>query len=216
MRFSTLTTAVFAAGTFASPINKRDVVTDVVVDNVVVTDVIMTTVTVGQTPPSPVAQSPVPVVNVVVPTTSTSVVVQQPQQPPPTPSPSPIPVQSPVIAENKVVASPISSAKPSEVPSSTAAPSSSAAPLPSYTPSGGLPTTFVDNLDPSSSTYQQLALQHHNIHRANHSAPALVWNSTLTDYAKTTAETCVWGHNRYVKLTHLICCRCKRKVANPY
>lgn len=176
MRFSTLTTVVFAAGTFASPINKRDVVTDVVVDDVVVTDVIMTTVTAGQAPPSPVAQDPVPVVNVVVTTTSAPVVVQEPPPPPPTLAPSPSPVQA---AVDKVPAPPVSSAASS----------------PSYSPSSGLPTTFVDNLDPASTTYQQLALQHHNIHRANHSASALVWNSTLADYAKTTAETCVWGHS---------------------
>lgn len=188
MRFSTLTTVMFAAGTLASPINKRDVVNEVVVDDVVVTDVIMTTVTVGQAPPSPVAQDPVPVVNVVV---TTSV----PAQSPPTPPPSPSPVQAPVVAVNNVVALPDSSAKSSDVPSSTAAPSSSAAPSPVSSPSSGLPTTFVDNLDPTSSTYQQLALQHHNIHRANHSASALVWNSTLTDYAKTTAETCFWEHD---------------------
>lgn len=199
MRFSTLTTVVFAAGAFASPINKRDVVTDVVVDDVVVTDVIMTTVTAGQAPPSPVAQGPVPVVNVIVTTTSAPVVVQQPPQPPPTTSPSPSPspslVQPPVAVVDKVVAPPVSSAISSDVPSSTAAPSSSAAPSPSSSPSSGLPTTFVDNLDTTSSIYQQLALQHHNIHRANHSASALVWNSTLADYAKTTAETCVWKHS---------------------
>ena len=193
MRFSTLTTAAFVAGAFASPINKRDVITDVVVDDVVVTDVVMTTVTAGEAAPSPVANSPV--VNVVT-TTAAPVVVQQPPPPPPSPQPSP------AVAENKKVEpSPVNSVVPasSAAPSSTAAPapsSTSASPKPSSGPSsGGASTTFVDNLDPASSTYQAIALQHHNIHRSNHSASDLVWNTTLADYAKTTAETCVWGHS---------------------
>ena len=197
MRFSTLTTAMFAAGTLASPINKRDVVTDVVVDDVVVTDVVMTTVTEGQSP-SPVAN---PVVNVVTTTTAAPAVVQQPQQAASSsPAPNPVVVQKVAAPPvQPVAAAPVPSALPSVVssaaPSSTQAPSSSAAPKPSSSPSGGLPTSFVKDLDTEGPVYQQLALLHHNIHRANHSASDLVWNSTLADYAKTTAKTCVWGHS---------------------
>lgn len=199
MRFSVLTTALFAAGTLASPINKRDVVTDVVVDDVVVTDVVMTTVTEGQAPPSPVAD---PVVNVDTTTTTAPAVIQQAQQPA---SSSTAP--SSVVVQNNVAAPPVQSVAPGPVPSalpsvapsaapsSAQAPSSSAAPQPSSSPSGGLPTSFVKDLDTEGLVYQQLALLHHNIHRANHSASDLVWNSTLADYAKTTANTCVWDEN---------------------
>ena len=59
-----------------------------------------------------------------------------------------------------------------------------------------LPSTFIPNLDPTSSIYKGLTLQHHNIHRRNHSAEDLTWNNTLAGYAETTAKTCIWGHSR--------------------
>lgn len=58
-----------------------------------------------------------------------------------------------------------------------------------------IPTTFIPNLDTTSPTYKALVLQHHNIHRRNHSANDLTWDSKLADYAETTAKTCIWGHN---------------------
>lgn len=59
-----------------------------------------------------------------------------------------------------------------------------------------LPSTFIPNLDPTSPIYKGLTLQHHNIHRRNHSADDLTWNNTLAEYAETVAKTCIWGHNR--------------------
>lgn len=43
--------------------------------------------------------------------------------------------------------------------------------------------------------YEETMLYHHNVHRANHSAPALEWDSGLADAAKTLAESCDYGHN---------------------
>ena len=57
------------------------------------------------------------------------------------------------------------------------------------------PVQYVPFLDPTSPTYKALVLQHHNIHRQNHSAVDLVWNDTMAKYAETTAKTCVWEHN---------------------
>ncbi|CAK1361800.1 hypothetical protein CB0940_02871 [Cercospora beticola] len=57
------------------------------------------------------------------------------------------------------------------------------APAPS-TPSG-----------PASGSYADICLHHHNIHRANHSAPALVWSDELAATAKKIADTCVYEHN---------------------
>lgn len=57
------------------------------------------------------------------------------------------------------------------------------------------PTTFVPNLDTTSSVYKALVLQHHNIHRQNHSAPDLTWSDQMAQYAETTAKTCKWGHS---------------------
>jgi len=43
-------------------------------------------------------------------------------------------------------------------------------------------------------SYQQIVLDNHNNHRANHSANALVWNTTLANQAKVWAERCVFAH----------------------
>lgn len=58
-----------------------------------------------------------------------------------------------------------------------------------------LPSTFVPNLDPTSAIYKGLVLEHHNIHRRNHSAEDLTWDDTLAEYAETTAKTCIWAHS---------------------
>ena len=60
----------------------------------------------------------------------------------------------------------------------------------------GLPLTYQPNLDTESATYQGLVLLNHNVHRANHSVPDLVYNSTLASYAKQIAKTCVYDHSK--------------------
>ena len=71
------------------------------------------------------------------------------------------------------------------VASKTSAPSTS-----------GLPLTYQPNLDTESATYQGLVLLNHNVHRANHSVPGLVYNSTLASYAEQIAKTCVYDHSK--------------------
>ena len=192
MHFLALIIGLCATSAFASPINRRDdFVTDVVVDDVVVTDVVMTTVYESEAAPSPAAE---PVVNIVTTTTSVPAVVLQPSQeqtPQAPPSPPPVPAAAPTQALNKVAVAP----EPAVVPSSSQASSTPPASTPTPGPSSSSPAGYVANLDAGGSQYQQLALEHHNIHRANHSASALTWNSTLADYAKTTAETCYYDHS---------------------
>lgn len=43
--------------------------------------------------------------------------------------------------------------------------------------------------------YQGIVLRHHDLHRANTSANALTWNSTLASIAATTAAKCVYAHD---------------------
>lgn len=62
------------------------------------------------------------------------------------------------------------------------APSSSAAPA-----SGAAPTD-----------YKSAVVYSHNLHRANHSAPALEWDDELESCAKTVAESCNYAHDVYV------------------
>lgn len=38
-------------------------------------------------------------------------------------------------------------------------------------------------------------INEHNVHRANHSAPALEWDDTLAGYAQITANKCVFAHD---------------------
>jgi outer membrane biosynthesis protein TonB len=52
---------------------------------------------------------------------------------------------------------------------------------------------------PTDDTFQSQALYHHNIHRANHSSPELVWNDKIAGYATITANTCHFAHDMYVR-----------------
>ena len=38
-------------------------------------------------------------------------------------------------------------------------------------------------------------MNHHNYHRANHTAPDVTWNSTLASIAKDIAASCTYAHN---------------------
>lgn len=51
---------------------------------------------------------------------------------------------------------------------------------------------------PASGSYQDAVLYHHNVHRANHSAPDLSWNQDLADIAATIGQSCYFGHKMYV------------------
>lgn len=61
-------------------------------------------------------------------------------------------------------------------------PTTSAAPAPAPAP-------------PSDGSYESTMLYRHNIHRSNHSAGDLTWDSTLAQYAENTAKTCVFEHD---------------------
>lgn len=51
------------------------------------------------------------------------------------------------------------------------------------------------------SDYKGQALYHHNVHRSNHSAANVGWDSNLENYARQLAKSCVFEHNTYVELT---------------
>lgn len=79
---------------------------------------------------------------------------------------------------------PTTSAAPS--PTSTSTSTWAASTSASATASGGLP---------SETDYTSTVVYHHNVHRNNHSASALTWNSTLASIALSIAQTCVYEHN---------------------
>ncbi|KAL8656162.1 MAG: hypothetical protein Q9226_002761 [Calogaya cf. arnoldii] len=44
--------------------------------------------------------------------------------------------------------------------------------------------------------YKSAVLEHHNIHRSNHSADALQWDDQLAQYAEQVAKSCKYDHDR--------------------
>lgn len=97
-----------------------------------------------------------------------------------TPTPSPIVITSEAPAPAPVSAAP---APAPEVESSSSAPSSSAS----------LSSGSVSHV-PGLSSYAQTVLLHHNAHRANHTAPPLLWSSDLENSAGQVAATCNYEH----------------------
>ncbi|KAI5363494.1 Putative CAP domain-containing protein [Septoria linicola] len=57
-----------------------------------------------------------------------------------------------------------------------------------------LPTLVQRQEEYTSLNYSQLAVLHHNIHRANHSAPNVTWDDDLAATAKKIADTCNFEH----------------------
>ncbi|KAI0475991.1 PR-1-like protein [Xylariaceae sp. FL0804] len=59
-------------------------------------------------------------------------------------------------------------------------------------------TTSTDSGSDSGSDsddMQTAAINQHNLHRANHSAPEMTWNSEIAGYAALTAQKCVFAHD---------------------
>ncbi|KAK3372157.1 CAP domain-containing protein [Podospora didyma] len=153
------------------------------VETKVVVDFVTVTVTEGVTPtmfgnrrpsPKPAVVSSSPVAPAA-PTTPPVVVV-----PEPTPEPKVEPTPEPTTAAPVVVPSPV--AKAPEAPA--AAPVVEAPKIQEAAAQA-----------PSGDDYQSTALYHHNVHRANHSVPAVTWSQTYADYAATVAKSCDFKHD---------------------
>jgi len=56
-------------------------------------------------------------------------------------------------------------------------------------------TKAASSSDAKPTGYQGMVLHHHNIHRDNHSAPALTWSDSLAATAQKIGETCIYAHN---------------------
>lgn len=92
------------------------------------------------------------------------------------------------------------SSTPSESTTSSSASASSTSTVPvsssSSTSSTSTSTTDATSQPTGSlSPYAAPILLQHNLHRANHSAPALVWNDTLASIAQEIAASCKYAHN---------------------
>ncbi|KAL6901588.1 CAP domain-containing protein [Trichoderma evansii] len=124
--------------------------------------------------------------------------VSSPKPAPPPPSPAPAaPGTTTVIVP--AVQAPKSSPPPAASPEVAAKPSPKPSPSPSPSPAAASPKPAASPAATSSSSgatdYQTAMLNEHNIHRANHSAPALEWDDQLAGFAQITASTCVFAHD---------------------
>lgn len=62
-------------------------------------------------------------------------------------------------------------------------------------PSNGGGSTPTQNPGATPTDYQEIAVYHHNIHRANHSASDVTWDDNLASIAAQIASSCVYAHN---------------------
>ncbi|KAI9686803.1 MAG: hypothetical protein M1820_010565 [Bogoriella megaspora] len=57
------------------------------------------------------------------------------------------------------------------------------------------PASSVGAASSKPSDFPSMVVDHHNVHRANHSAFNLVWNTSLAETAEKIAASCYYGHN---------------------
>ena len=205
---STVVAAAFAAGALAVPYEKRAVVTDV--DVVYATAYV--TVTAGQEPATsaaPVASSSTAAhyghhhshwwntiwssaiaasssTSEAAPTKASSTYVPPPPSSTyvaPTTSEAP---SSTYVAPSSTYVAPSSYSAPAYSAPASSAPASSA-------PAPSAPASSASGAEPTS--YSGIAVLHHNIHRANHSAPDLAWDDGLASTAGEIAASCVYAHD---------------------
>lgn len=202
--FFLATGAILAA---AMPLDKRALETQWV------TDIVTVTVTVDPSAPSSAggvfiqavssqpAAAPTPQVQAPAPKpvyAAPPPPVSSPKPAPPPPSPAPAAPETttvvvPVVQAPKSPApapSPEVAAKPSPKPSPSPSPSPAASPKPAASPAASSSSSSSGATD-----YQSAMVNEHNIHRANHSAPALEWDDQLAGFAQITASGCVFAHD---------------------
>jgi len=111
--------------------------------------------------------------------------------PAPVPSSSSSPYFAALTTEETTTSTPQSYVVlPETTTSLTPSPVTTSSPTQVQSANSNLPTTAVPNLDTASDVYKGLAVQHHNVHRQNHSASDMAWNETLAGYAEQVARTC--------------------------
>lgn len=168
MKSSVILAASGAVMAFAAALDKRAMETVLEVKWVTVT------VTAGQEPP---VETP-------------AEFFEEPAQPAPvfstiSPDPAPEPVPAPVVEAAPVVVEPTPAPEPEPVVVESPAPA----------PVAVEEEKPAEVAAPSDDSMESAALYHHNIHRQNHSAPALEWGSKYAGYAAESAAKCVFEHD---------------------
>ncbi|KAM0281468.1 hypothetical protein ACHAQH_003498 [Verticillium albo-atrum] len=111
------------------------------------------------------------------------------------PEEAPAPVFSPVKPEPTPEPQPEPAPEPQPEPAPEPEPTPEAAPEPAPEPEQPKTTAEAAPTAPTGGDMQESALYAHNIHRQNHSAPAMEWGSDYAGYALQTAQTCVFEHD---------------------
>lgn len=183
MKSSIFLTTASAAWALAGPVNKRMVVYETVTDLTIVTVTGDAPVAVDTSAARPVymngdGRKNRPNDNVVASSQPAVVIVTQTVQAGSQPTSTIVQDQQPVVTVVETYSpSPASSTVEEAVPSSSTPTAKEAA-----------PTT-------TATTLEGAAIAAHNVHRSNHSAPALEWDAELAQYAANTAASCVFAHD---------------------
>ncbi|KAE9572068.1 hypothetical protein CGMCC3_g11775 [Colletotrichum fructicola] len=106
------------------------------------------------------------------------------------PSPAPAPIFSTVTVEppQPTVAAPTSAPVVVE-------PETTPTPTPTPTPQPATSAPAAVSTPAATDDLQTACIDSHNVHRGNHSAPALSWDAEIAGYAAITAKTCVFEHD---------------------
>lgn len=181
MKGSLFVGALCVLGAAASPLNKRVLVTDV--------EVTVVTVTITETPgaaTSVPAATTTSVAATTAPVAGAANVNNEFPRPQSTSTETETTIVVPSSTSSTLVPEPTTTVAPE--PATTAAPTTTV-----VAAAAAATTTSVTSS--TGSTYQSLILDSHNIHRSNHSAPALAWNETLAESALALANTCDYHHD---------------------
>lgn len=193
MRSSLMLTALCAATALAADVQKRSYKTEVVVVTVT------RTVYPGQEPTALPSDDPVnkhnPPQNNPPPPAEADPTQDMPiigDNPAPTKDPKPEP-QKPKPQPQEPKPEP---QKPKPQPQEPEPQTTQYQPEPQPTETEPEPTTApAPAPQPPASGYKGQVLEHHNMHRSNHSANAIQWSEDLVSSARQLAQSCVYGHN---------------------
>ncbi|KAH8879353.1 PR-1-like protein [Thozetella sp. PMI_491] len=126
--------------------------------------------------------------------TSTSTSTTVPPPPPPTTTPTPEPEPVPATTEAPVVVESVAPS-PSPVAEVTVEAQPSVQVVAASPDPSPVAATTQEAAQAAPTDYASTVVYHHNVHRFNHSAPAVTFSDTHASWAQATAQKCVFEHD---------------------
>ncbi|CAK7201628.1 hypothetical protein SEUCBS139899_004337 [Sporothrix eucalyptigena] len=189
--FALALTGAFLA--VASPIDKRVIHTEYV------TDLVYVTVTVDPPAPTTTHHTTSTTSHTVTKPKTTSVKTTSTTPPPPPPTttttPPPAPTTTTEVPQEETITITEGAAAAATTAAAAQQPAAAAPAQEETTAAAQAQTTTAQAASSQPTDYGSTAVYHHNLHRSNHSAPAVSWNSDLASYAATVAASCVFAHD---------------------